>query len=177
MVQWCDAGRRGRGAHSFIRHARLAHALNDAFPLGEVDGIVSLHTCAIGGDGEARSERKSRLDRLTRLIQPTELRQSRSKPEMREGMISTANISRSVWSTIMRRISRMKRPRMPKLQVRAFTKARIIFGRLGNGGGGGYLIRFNPISPRDTGCRRPQYDLSCAGAAPASCRAESLPSR
>jgi len=67
--------RKGVGEpHSSLRHARLAQALNDAFALRVIGGIVSLHTGAIAGDGEAGSERKSGLDRLTRLIQPTELR-------------------------------------------------------------------------------------------------------
>jgi len=75
------------GAHP-SGHARLAQPRNDAFPLGEVAEIVSLHTGAIAGKGEAGGERKSGLDRLTRLIEPTELRQGSLEPEMRKWMIS-----------------------------------------------------------------------------------------
>ena len=50
--------------------------------------MIRLHTGAIAGDGEARSERKPGLDRLPRLVEPTELRQGSPEPEMREWKIS-----------------------------------------------------------------------------------------
>jgi len=50
--------------------------------------MVTLHTGAIASDGEARSKRNPGLDRLPRLIEPTELGQGRREPEMREWKIS-----------------------------------------------------------------------------------------
>ena len=58
-----------------FRHARQAHALGDAFALGEIDGVVALDVGEIALDREIRVDREGGADLPARLVKPAQMRE------------------------------------------------------------------------------------------------------
>jgi hypothetical protein len=71
-----------------LRHPGQAHALTDPLEPFQENWIVALGNFSEKGDGVTWSERKSRLDRRSRIGKPPKMREGGSEHEMRNWHIS-----------------------------------------------------------------------------------------